>query len=101
MNVLDRKWWSRLAVGLLGTFLVIQLVPYGRDPANPPVTGEPTWDAPERRALAKQACFDGHSNETEWPADRDRLAGTGENPWCGGGTRGARTPLLVRLRSRS
>ena len=68
MNVLNRKWWSRIAVGLLGTFLVIQLVPYGRDHTNPPVTGEPTWDAPETRALAKQACFDCHSNETEWPA---------------------------------
>jgi hypothetical protein len=29
--------------------------------------GEPTWDSPETRALAKQACFDYHSNETEWP----------------------------------
>jgi hypothetical protein len=46
----------------------IQLVPYGRDHGNPPVTGEPTWDASETRALVKQACFDCHSNETEWPA---------------------------------
>lgn len=68
MSVLNRKWWSRTAVGLLGTLLAIQLVPYGRDHTNPPVTGEPTWDAPETRALAKQACFDCHSNETEWPA---------------------------------
>jgi hypothetical protein len=67
MNVLNRRWWSRIALGLLGTFLAIQLVPYGRDHSNPPVTGEPTWDAPETRALAKQACFDCHSNETEWP----------------------------------
>jgi hypothetical protein len=67
MNVLNRKWWSRIALGLLATFLAIQLVPYGRDHSNPPVTGEPTWDAPETRALAKQACFDCHSNETEWP----------------------------------
>jgi hypothetical protein len=68
MNVLNRKWWSRIALGLLGMFLAIQLVPYGRDHTNPPVTGEPAWDAPETRALAKQACFDCHSNETEWPA---------------------------------
>jgi hypothetical protein len=68
MNVLNRKRWSQIALGLLGTFLAIQLVPYGRDHTNPPVTGEPTWDAPETRALAKQACFDCHSNETEWPA---------------------------------
>ena len=68
MNVVNRKRWSRIAFGLLGTVLVIQLVPYGRDHTNPPVTGEPTWDAPETRLLAKQACFDCHSNETEWPA---------------------------------
>ena len=68
MNVLNRKWWSRIALGLLGTFLVIQLGPYGRGHTNPPVTGEPAWDAPETRALAKQACFDCHSNETQWPA---------------------------------
>jgi hypothetical protein len=68
MNVLNRKWWSRIALGLLGTFVAIQLVPYGRDHTNPPVTGEPTWDAPATRVLAKQACFDCHSNETAWPA---------------------------------
>jgi hypothetical protein len=68
MKVSNRKWWSRIVLGLLGTFLAIQLVPYGRDHTNPPVTREPTWDAPETRVLAKQACFDCHSNETEWPA---------------------------------
>jgi mono/diheme cytochrome c family protein len=68
MDVLNRKWWFRIGVGVLGTLLAIQLAPYGRDHTNPPVTGEPTWDAPETRALAKQACFDCHSNETAWPA---------------------------------
>ena len=67
MNVLTRKWWSRIALGLLGTILAIQLVPYGRNHTNPPITGEPAWDAPETRALAKHACFDCHSNETAWP----------------------------------
>ena len=43
-------------------------MPYGRDHVNPPVRTEPTWDSPQTRALAKQACFDCHSNETEWPA---------------------------------
>lgn len=47
-------------------FLLIQLVPYGRDHTNPPVQGEPNWDSPETRALAKTACFDCHSNETSW-----------------------------------
>jgi mono/diheme cytochrome c family protein len=67
MNVLNRRWWPRIALGLLGTFLALQLVPYGRDHTNPPISGEPIWDAPQTRALAKQACFDCHSNETEWP----------------------------------
>jgi mono/diheme cytochrome c family protein len=52
-----------VAVGLLA----IQLVPYGRDHANPPVTAEPAWDSPQTRELAKAACFDCHSNETAWP----------------------------------
>ena len=68
MDVLNRKWWSRIGVGFLGTLLAIQLAPYGRDHSNPPITGEPTWDAAETRALARRACFDCHSNETEWPA---------------------------------
>ncbi len=48
-------------------FLLIQLVPYGRDHSNPPVVAEPKWDSPATRALAKRACFDCHSNETVWP----------------------------------
>ncbi len=68
MSVVNRKWWSRIALGLVVAFLAIQLIPYGRDHTNPPVTGEPAWDAPETRALARQACFDCHSNETAWPA---------------------------------
>jgi hypothetical protein len=68
LNVLNRKRWLRIGLGVFGTFLIIQLVPYGRDHTNPPVTGEPSWDAPATRELARQACFDCHSNETEWPA---------------------------------
>jgi mono/diheme cytochrome c family protein len=55
-------------VVLVVTLLAIQFVPYGRDHVNPSVSAEPTWDSPETRALTKQACFDCHSNETEWPA---------------------------------
>ncbi len=57
-----------LAVGVLVlAFGAIQLVPYGRDHDNPPVLAEPAWDTPLTRALAAQACFDCHSNETHWP----------------------------------
>jgi mono/diheme cytochrome c family protein len=55
-----------LGVVVLAVFAAIQLVPYGRDHTNPPVTREPTWDRPETRALAVRACFDCHSNETVW-----------------------------------
>jgi cytochrome c551/c552 len=48
-------------------FVLIQLVPLGRNHTNPPVVSEPNWDSPATRELAKIACFDCHSNETVWP----------------------------------
>jgi mono/diheme cytochrome c family protein len=53
-------------VGVLG-LLLIQLVPYGRDHANPAVVSEPAWDSPATRATAVTVCFDCHSNQTVWP----------------------------------
>lgn len=53
--------WGLAALGL------IQLVPYGRAHTNPPARSEPAWSSPRVRELAKRACFDCHSNETEWP----------------------------------
>ena len=53
-----------MLVGLL--FLGIQVAPYGRNHANPPVRQEPEWNG-QSRQLAKRACFDCHSNETKWP----------------------------------
>jgi hypothetical protein len=47
--------------------LAIQLVPYGRQHTNPPVSTEPAWPDPAVRQLAVRACFDCHSNETTWP----------------------------------
>jgi cytochrome c551/c552 len=57
--------WSVLTI--LGLFVIIQLIPYGRAHSNPPVRMEPQWDSPQTRELAKRACFDCHSNETVWP----------------------------------
>jgi hypothetical protein len=54
-------------LGLLGLFVLLQLVPYGRAHDNPPVVQEPNWDSPETRALAVRACYDCHSNESVWP----------------------------------
>ena len=48
-------------------FLAIQLVPTGVSTTNPPVAVEPAWDSAQTRALAERACFDCHSNETQWP----------------------------------
>jgi hypothetical protein len=67
MNVFNR-WLVRIGLGLVVVLLAIQLVPYGRDHRNPPVRSEPAWDLSITRDLARQACFDCHSNETTWPA---------------------------------
>jgi hypothetical protein len=57
-----------IILGILAAgFILIQLVPYGRDHNNPAVVSEPNWDSPETKALAERACFDCHSNETVWP----------------------------------
>ncbi len=65
------KTFGKTIVILFGVavaaFLLIQLVPYGKDHTNPPVTGEPAWDSPQTRELAKRSCFDCHSNETVYP----------------------------------
>ena len=55
-----------LAVGA-AVALGIQLVPYGHQHTNPPVTAEPAWPDPAVRDLAVRACFDCHSNESVWP----------------------------------
>jgi mono/diheme cytochrome c family protein len=67
MNVPSRGFWVRSGLWLVLAFVAVQFVPYGRHHVNPPVAAEPAWDSPDTRALAKQACFDCHSNETEWP----------------------------------
>ena len=60
--------WGGIGLGVLVfLFVVIQVVPYGRDHSNPPVRQEPTWDSPGIRALVADACFDCHSNQTHWP----------------------------------
>ena len=59
-----------IASGLGGFVLVgllAQAIPYGRGNTNPPVLAEPVWDSPRTRELAVLACFDCHSNETEYP----------------------------------
>jgi hypothetical protein len=60
-----RKIFKYVGIGIGVAFLLIQLYPVDR--TNPPVKGEPNWDSQKTRDLAKRACFDCHSNETNWP----------------------------------
>jgi len=62
-----RKWLLRAAVVLVIGFALAQLVPYGRDHTNPAVTREVKWDSARTRDLAVGACYDCHSNLTQWP----------------------------------
>lgn len=57
----------RIFMIVLVLLVVIQFVPYGREHPNPPVTGEPTWDSPNTKALFDRACADCHSHNTKWP----------------------------------
>lgn len=65
------RGWRRIVVrvvlALVALFTLIQVVPYGRSHANPPVTAEPSWNAPQTRVLFSRACGDCHSNDTTWP----------------------------------
>jgi mono/diheme cytochrome c family protein len=62
-----RNKFVRVVLILVAIFLVIQLIPFGKDHTNPPVVAEPNWNSPQTRALAQRACFDCHSNQTVWP----------------------------------
>ena len=63
----SKRIFLTIVAVLLCGFIAIQLLPYGKNQTNPPVTGEPEWSSPEIRQLAERACYDCHSNETAWP----------------------------------
>ena len=58
---------KRVVVGMAVVFAALQLVPYGWRHPNPPVTQAVDWPTPEVEQLARGACYDCHSNETDWP----------------------------------
>ena len=58
---------GKALAGTAAVLVLIQLVPFGREHTNPPVTGTPKWDSPRTRELFDRACKDCHSNETVWP----------------------------------
>ncbi len=55
--------YAGIAVGAI--FVIIQI--FQVDHTNPATRSEPNWDSPRTRELAKKACFDCHSGETNWP----------------------------------
>jgi hypothetical protein len=58
---------KRVALGMAAVFIALQLVPYGWRHPNPPVTQAVAWPSAEAEQVARAACYDCHSNETEWP----------------------------------
>jgi hypothetical protein len=67
MRTSRRRFLARAGLGLLAVAVLLQLVPYGRDHTNPPVTQDAPWPAGRARELATVACYDCHSNQTRWP----------------------------------
>jgi len=67
MRTSRRKVLLRAGLGLFAVAVLLQLVPYGRDHTNPPVTEDAPWPDGRARELATAACYDCHSNQTRWP----------------------------------
>ncbi|NPA66881.1 MAG: heme-binding domain-containing protein [Epsilonproteobacteria bacterium] len=59
---------GKLVSGILvGTFVLMSLIPYG-EKTNPPVDEKLTLKAPkEVMDIFQRSCFDCHSNRTKWP----------------------------------
>jgi len=54
-------------IALVVAFLAIQAVPYGWWDANPPAVSSVEWPSAEAEQIARVACYDCHSHETERP----------------------------------
>ena len=69
MEMKMKKVWKilgYLVIAAIVVFLLLQLIPFGKNQTNPPTTAEPKWDSPQTRQIAKEHCFQCHSNETDW-----------------------------------
>lgn len=67
MKLSPRRWFFSINGILIGLFILIQLVPYGRNHVNPAGGTEPAWDSPRTAELVRAGCYDCHSNQTVWP----------------------------------
>ena len=60
----------KIVGGILGVvflgLVIAQFIPVDR--SNPAVVSEPNWDSPQTKVLMERACYDCHSNQTQWPA---------------------------------
>jgi mono/diheme cytochrome c family protein len=64
-----KKFWKvilYLFIAGLVVFVLLQVVPYGRDHTNPSTISEPNWSSPEVRALVFDNCGQCHSHNTDW-----------------------------------
>lgn len=59
-----RRLIPLVALGAMG---LLQLVPYGWAHDNPPVVDDAPWPSRSAAEIARSACYDCHSNESEWP----------------------------------
>lgn len=65
-----KRSWKKILLWVIGILLVVfalvQVVPYGRSHTNPPAVNAFNWTDPQAEAIARVACYDCHSNETNW-----------------------------------
>ena len=57
MRTPRRRILVRAGLGLFAVAVLLQLVPYGRDHTNPPVTQDAPWPDGRARELATTACY--------------------------------------------
>jgi heme-binding protein len=62
-----RRIVTRILIGLVAIFALIQLVPYGRAHSDPRATREVRFASASTQKLFDGACADCHSDHTSWP----------------------------------
>lgn len=56
-----------IAIALIVLFVGMQAIPVWMRQTNPPVVTDVAWTTPEAASIARRACYDCHSNQTNWP----------------------------------